>query len=323
MAFRHRFTFVLVATLAWSGCSDLGSVVKPNPQSQLSATSLDFGTVAVSQSVTRSLTISNSGTGILTGTASLSCAGYSLPSGGGPFALAGGQSRTIVVEFTPGSVGLYPCTLELGPNAPPITIAGEAALQAPGAVAVVLHPTLAFGQVESGETELLTTEVLNTGTAPLLVNVQSPCGEFQVFRGGGPSQIPAGGSLAVTIAYNPTTSGPISCVIEIGPNCPTITVSGIGVTVSFASDVQPIFTSRCISCHFYLNSGVSHLYLTTPDVIVGGSLAVPYEPDNSFLYLKLTPAPPSGARMPFGGPYLTEAQMTLIRNWIGEGALDN
>jgi len=323
MNFRVGFFFLILATITLGGCSDLGEVLKPRPQSQLSATALDFGTVAVSQSTTRSLTISNSGTGILTGTASISCSEYSLQSGGGSFTLAGGQSRAIVVEFTPGSVGSFPCTLDLGPNAPAVTIAGAAALQLPGAVCIVLQSSLAFGSVQSGQTSLMTTEVLNTGTASLLVNVVSGCGEFQVFRGGGTSQIPPGSSLAVTIAYSPLTSGRVSCVVEVGPNCPTIDLSGTGITVSFANDVRPILNARCISCHGYLGDPNVHIYLTLPDIIIGGPLVRPFEPDNSYFYRKLTPTPLSGSRMPYGGPYLSDTQIDLVRRWVAEGALDN
>ena len=31
----------------------------------------------------------------------------------------------------------------------------------------------------------------------------------------------------------------------------------------------------------------------------------------------------SGARMPFGGPFLTQAEINLVRAWIAQGALNN
>jgi hypothetical protein len=46
--------FALVAVVAMSGCSDLGEPIHLSPHAELSATSLDFGTVAVSSTVTRS-----------------------------------------------------------------------------------------------------------------------------------------------------------------------------------------------------------------------------------------------------------------------------
>jgi hypothetical protein len=49
----------------------------------------------------------------------------------------------------------------------------------------------------------------------------------------------------------------------------------------------------------------------------------PFVPENSFLLIKLGGPPSSafGARMPLIGAPLTEEQMTLIRGWIGSGAI--
>jgi hypothetical protein len=41
---------------------------------------------------------------------------------------------------------------------------------------------------------------------------------------------------------------------------------------------------------------------------------------NSNLVLKLKPNPPFGVRMPFGGPYLPDAEIQTIVQWIREGA---
>jgi hypothetical protein len=39
---------------------------------------------------------------------------------------------------------------------------------------------------------------------------------------------------------------------------------------------------------------------------------------------KLESTPPFGSRMPLDGPpYLEDAEVLLIRDWIAEGALDN
>lgn len=54
---------------------------------------------------------------------------------------------------------------------------------------------------------------------------------------------------------------------------------------------------------------------------VPGRLRIsPGAPEASVLYLKLTPTPPSGARMPLGGS-LDAASIQTIRDWIQQGAL--
>lgn len=69
-----------------------------------------------------------------------------------------------------------------------------------------------------------------------------------------------------------------------------------------------------------------------------GMRVVPWEPDHSVMYQKLTPSPPCGTQMPadstrfftngtselkFSGAALSADELGLIHDWIQEGALDN
>jgi hypothetical protein len=50
----------------------------------------------------------------------------------------------------------------------------------------------------------------------------------------------------------------------------------------------------------------------------------PGDPDNSYLYLKITGDPSiSGQRMPLTGGPLSDAQIQLVRDWILDGAPNN
>ena len=49
-------------------------------------------------------------------------------------------------------------------------------------------------------------------------------------------------------------------------------------------------------------------------------LVVPYQPEMSLLFQKLSPTPPCGSRMPLGGAAFDEAQIEMIRSWIAAGA---
>jgi hypothetical protein len=51
---RLCFAALAMFALSLASCSDLGPLVKPKPQAQLSALSLDFGTIAINKSTTRS-----------------------------------------------------------------------------------------------------------------------------------------------------------------------------------------------------------------------------------------------------------------------------
>ena len=56
-----------------------------------------------------------------------------------------------------------------------------------------------------------------------------------------------------------------------------------------------------------------------------GSLnrVTPGDPDNSYLVQKLEGTAAVGGRMPQGGPFLDQAQIDMVRQWIAEGAMNN
>ena len=50
----------------------------------------------------------------------------------------------------------------------------------------------------------------------------------------------------------------------------------------------------------------------------------PGDPDNSYLIRKLEGGPGiTGSRMPFGGPFLDQPTIDMVRQWITDDALDN
>lgn len=51
-----------------------------------------------------------------------------------------------------------------------------------------------------------------------------------------------------------------------------------------------------------------------------GKIIIAGEPCESYLYQKLSDAPPNGSRMPLNGPYWSRAQMLELHDWIAEGA---
>lgn len=325
MTLLRRLIFALTSMVVVAGCSDLGAPFKPQPRSELSVASLDFGTVVVSRSTTRTVTITNVGTGTLTGNAALSCSEYTIQSGGGAYALGAGESQTVVVAFAPASVGNFPCTLDLGANVPSVPLSGNAALQAPGARCVVIQDSISFGALPVGQTRLATFEVINAGTAPLLIDVVPSCTDFQVLVGGGPAELPIGGSKTVTVAFGPTAGGATSCTVEIGPDCPVVKVVGLGTSVSFASDIRPKLVSRCANCHFFADPGDPQMYDRLVTDYVGQTIGYikPLDLANSWIYQKIISPPGFGDRMPQGGPYFTPAEIDQFRRWILEGALEN
>ncbi len=112
-----------------------------------------------------------------------------------------------------------------------------------------------------------------------------------------------------------------------------------GRTVSFADDIQPIFNTRCTSCHRSgspTNTILGIRMVLTDDrsneSIVGQTssqrpdltLVTPGDPDASLLWLKVSSnSPPVGATMPLFGQRLSSEELALLRDWIMQGAPDN
>ena len=77
-----------------------------------------------------------------------------------------------------------------------------------------------------------------------------------------------------------------------------------------------------------MNLTPGHIYasiVNVPSVEQPTLLRVkPHDPANSYVVQKLEGAPTiTGARMPFGGPYLSQTQINQLEAWINAGALNN
>jgi hypothetical protein len=104
----------------------------------------------------------------------------------------------------------------------------------------------------------------------------------------------------------------------------------IALSADFQSIQDNVFTPICSVCH--AGGGAPEgLRLDQADafnLLVGvASTEVPSlmrvkpgDPDNSYIIQKLEGHAAVGARMPFGGPYLTSDTVAFIRQWISNGA---
>jgi mono/diheme cytochrome c family protein len=91
--------------------------------------------------------------------------------------------------------------------------------------------------------------------------------------------------------------------------------------IDYATQIQPIFNARCVGCH----GGTAGLTLDSHANLMAGSnrgaVVSPGNANGSILYNKIRTDqnPPFGSRMPQGGS-LSAEQITLIRDWINQGA---
>lgn len=105
--------------------------------------------------------------------------------------------------------------------------------------------------------------------------------------------------------------------------------------IDFARDILPIMVREqagCVPCHRGIENGVSVMKTSGLDLSSyqtlrqgglnsGTDVVIPGEPCSSILYLKVSPGPPFGSRMPYDGPpFLSELELRFIHDWIAEGA---
>jgi methionine-rich copper-binding protein CopC len=104
-----------------------------------------------------------------------------------------------------------------------------------------------------------------------------------------------------------------------------------GLTADFQSIQDNIFTPICTKCHIGasapegLQLDAAHSYallVGVPSAEVPTTLRVkPGDPTNSYIIQKLqNSAGIVGAQMPFGGPYLAQSTIDVIKQWITNGA---
>ena len=119
-------------------------------------------------------------------------------------------------------------------------------------------------------------------------------------------------------------------------NAPTVTrsdfvvVDPVVTAVDFDTQIQPIFSGRCIGCHsgssppHGLNLAEGHSYDLLVNVaskeVPSLKRVKPGDPDNSYIVQKVEGTAAVGGRMPLNREPLTAEQIGLLRQWISEGA---
>jgi hypothetical protein len=142
------------------------------------------------------------------------------------------------------------------------------------------------------------------------------------------------GGACVNTSSDILNCGGCGKACAVGERCISGACIGCGPTVSFASQVQPIFNGSCTSnCHggnrpaggLSLASGAAYAELiNVTSSCKGRKQVAPGSPDASYIINKLTGVDMcAGSVMPKMGGELSPAQIDLIRGWICQGAPNN
>ncbi len=268
------FTLV-AAALACAKKSD-PPTAPPSPQCSLSATSMNFGSVAVGSSADRQVTLTNAGDGVLSGALTANCTGF-LIAGSSDYVLSVGQSVIIAVRFSPPAEGAYRCTVSTGQAACIVACQGTGI---PGPDTCAVSPaTLDFGSVTVGQVLDRTFTVTNTGTRRLVGSLAESCPAFAI-EGLTGYDLGPGQSETLTIRFHPSQAGIQSCTITAS-GCPAIMCTGTGVPVDPACQLsvsgllfpQQALGTRSDATFELTNVGTSNLAGTVTESCPGFSIA--------------------------------------------------
>ena len=98
----------------------------------------------------------------------------------------------------------------------------------------------------------------------------------------------------------------------------------LGLGVDYSAEIEPILEEKCYRCHGD-DKVKGGLRLDSPRSIMsggdGGAILVPGEPIDSLLYLMTTYPKDDPDYMPQEGEGLSQAEQTLLKDWIEAGAL--
>jgi hypothetical protein len=214
------------------------------PAVQLSATILDFGTVAVGTTgSTQNLSLTNAAPNDLINISVSSGSSEFAETNDCPTSLAPGASCTIAVSFSPASGATRTATLTISDSdSSSPQLVGLTGTGAAGSVS--LSPTsLTFPNQKVGTTSLPQNVTLtNTGGANLEVISIIAVGDFAQ-NNTCPASIGPGASCTINVTFSPSATGPRTGDVTLSDTDPTnlqtLNVTGTGVSKRTAMAVKP------------------------------------------------------------------------------------
>jgi len=217
--------------LPLSGTGVIQGTLSANP------TSLAFGNVQVGNNTSLSETLTNTGVLSLTiSAATASGSGFNLNGLSLPLTLTAGQSTPFTVLFSPTASGAASGSVSITSNGsnPNLSIPLSGTGVTPGALAA--NPTtVAFGNVQVGNSTNLSETLTNTGGSSLTISAATASGSGFSLNGLSlPLTLTAGQSTSFTVLFSPTASGAASGGISITSNGsnPSLSIPLIGTGVT-------------------------------------------------------------------------------------------
>ena len=239
----------LVVILVTSGCVGVtGKGTTPTVTGvaiDISPSSVSFGNVAVGQSMTKTVTLTNTGTEALS-VSGISVAGTGFTASGPhlPISLGAGQSTSISAVFKPtvgdADTGTITIASNVAGSPSRIALSGTGTTGKTGTTAATLTATpssIAFGSVAVGSEETQTIHVENTGSESATISKLTISGSGVSVAGmTAPTTLAAGQTANLTVTYKPAAAGILTASLAIISNAtdPSVVV-GINATATVST----------------------------------------------------------------------------------------
>lgn len=223
---RIVFLTALLATVA-------GMPLAARAQVTSSVPLLKFGWVAVGQSETQVLTLTNTGTaGVTFSSMSVNGPEFNVAGAGLPRTLAAGSSVALNVTFTPTATGWVSRQIVFKSNASDanlvVAVHGTGVAKEPVSASPA---SLSFGSVAVGSTTKLTVTLNNNCLcAEALTGLQMVGGAFLVSDPPLPVTLDRGQSLTLTVSFTPTAAGLTGGSMMVAGPWVNVPLEGTGVT---------------------------------------------------------------------------------------------
>ena len=297
----------LLVILVTSGCVGVtGKGTTPTVTGvsiNISPSAVSFGSVAVGQSTTKTVTLTNNGTEMLT-VSGISVAGTGFTASGPhlPMSLSAGQSTSISAVFKPtvgaADTGTITITSNVASSPSLVALSGTGTTATAAAALTATPSSIAFGSVAVGSVATQTIQLENTGNEAATISKLTISGTGVSVSGmTTPATLAAGQTANLTVTYKPVAAGTLAASLSISSNATdssvlvginaTATVSTLAATpsaVSFGNVVVGSDTTQTIRLQ---NIGTSRVTISgiTPPVssiaISGVTLPVSLAPGTS------------------------------------------
>ena len=234
----------LLAILVTSGC--VGAAGKsPNaaaatgPSIEISPSTVSFGDLTVGQSATKTVTVTNNGTEVLTVSGiSVTGTGFSASGPKLPMSLSAGQSASISAVFKPTGANADTGKITIASNAdgsPSLVALSGTGTTTTAAELTATPSSIAFGSVAVGSEETQTIKLANTGSAAVAIAKVASSGTGVSVSGmTAPMTLNGGQSTTLTVTYKPTSAATLAGSVSITSNASDPSMV-IGITATATS----------------------------------------------------------------------------------------